>query len=177
MSAAAEPPELPDVETTGDEGTTLVSMLDFYRAVLVRKAWGLSDEQLATPLPPSDLTVGGLILHMALVEDHWFDHRFCGNAELEPWASAPWADDPDWELHTAHLWSHPELVAQYEQSVARSRSATASADALDRTAALEKPDGTTWNLRWILVHMIEEYARHCGHADFIRESIDGATGD
>ena len=96
MTAPVEPPELPDVETTGDEGTTLVSMLDFYRAVLVRKAWGLSDEQLASPLPPSDLTIGGLILHMALIEDHWFDHRFCGNAQrfcgnaqLEPWASAP----------------------------------------------------------------------------------------
>ena len=88
-----------------------------------------------------------------------------------------WDDDPDWELHTAHLWSHRDLVAQHEQSVARSRSATASADALDQTAARDKPDGTTWNLRWILVHMIEEYARHCGHADFIRQSIDGATGD
>ena len=177
MSAGADPPDLPDVGSLDDERTTLVSMLDFYRAVLVRKAWGLNDEQLATPIAPSDLTIGGLVLHMALVEDFWFDHRFCGHDELEPWAGAPWDDDPDWEFHTAHEWGHPDLVAQFEESVTRSRRAIVSADTLDQPAALERSDGTRWNLRWILVHMIEEYARHCGHADLIREAIDGTTGD
>ncbi len=152
-------------------------MLDYYRVVLVRKTWGLSDDQLAIPLPPSDMTLGGLLFHMALVEDHWFDHRFAGNDELEPWASVPWDDDPDWEFHTASQLTHDEVVEQFESSVGRSRSAVAAAESLDQLAALSRDDGVSWNLRWILVHMIEEYARHCGHADLIRESIDATTGD
>ena len=167
------PPELPAIDRNADERTTLVEMLDYYRAVLLRKTWGLTPEQLATPVPPSDLTLGGLLLHMALVEDDWFDEGFAGNERREPWASAPWGDDPDWDFHAAADWSHEELVSRFEDSVARSREIVDGADSLDRPLAVRDEI----NLRWVLVHMIEEYARHCGHADLIRERIDAVVGD
>ena len=170
-------PELPETPRAADERTTLLTMLDYYRAVLIRKTCGLSDEQLATPLHVSDLTLGGLVLHMALVEDNWFDHRFRGNDPREPWASAPWAEDSDWEFHNVSDWTHTELLAQFETSVARSRAVIAATEHLDDVATRRQRDGSGWSMRWILVHMIEEYARHCGHADYLRESLDGATGD
>jgi len=176
-TTTGDAPPLPQLDRSADEPTTLTEMLGFYRAVLVRKAWGLDDRQLSQPLTPSGITIGGLVLHMALVEDHWFDHRFHGNDEREPWASVPWDDDRDWEFHNAHQWSGDRLLAQFDESVERSRVVVSSAESLDQLARLTRDDGTQWNLRWILVHMIEEYARHCGHADLIRESIDGATGD
>jgi len=176
-SLSASPPDLPRLNRSADELTTLTEMLDYYRTVLVRKASGLDEEQLATPLPPTEMTLGGLLLHMALVEDHWFDHRFRGNDEIEPWSTIPWDDDPDWEFHNAHQWDPSHLLAQFHTSVDRSRATLRSATSLDQLAALTRDDGTRWNLRWILVHLIEEYARHCGHGDLIRESIDGVTGD
>lgn len=177
MTANPEPPDLPELDRSADERTTLLEMLDRYRAVLLRKTWGLTEDQLATPLEPSSLTLGGLLLHMALVEDSWFDHRFFGNEEIDIWADVNWDDDPDWEFRVAVDWSHAELVTQFETSVARSRAAVTSADSLDQMAVRTRDDDTQWNLRWIVVHMIEEYARHCGHADLIRQSIDGTTGD
>ena len=172
-----EPPELPAISQDADEPRTLSGFLDFYRAVLIRKTYGLTDEQLGTPLAPSDLSLAGLVLHMALVEDNWFNRCFMGREEVEPWASAPWEDDQDWDFHVAAEWSHADLMAQFEESVARSREAVSTAASVDQIAARPRRDGTAVNLRWILVHMIEEYARHCGHADLIRQSLDGATGD
>ena len=160
----------------GSEDVLLVEMLDFYRAVLARKASGLTAGQLDAQLPFTDLTIGGLIYHMAMVEDIWFHTRFAGNDNGEPWASMDWEGDPDYELHNANALTPQELMAQYDESIARSRAVYAAADGLDQHSVVER-DGTQWNLRWILIHMIEEYARHCGHADLIRQSIDGVTGD
>jgi len=171
------PPELPSIAQDGDERTTLIGFLEYYRAVLIRKTYGLSDDQLATAREPSDLTLGGMVLHMALVEDNWFDRCFMGNDDVEPWASAPWEDDQDWDFHVAAEWSHSELMDQFDESIRRSREAIGSASFLDQMGARPRGDGTAVNLRWILVHMIEEYARHCGHADLIREALDGSTGD
>lgn len=170
-------PALPSFGVSGDEHTTLTEMLDYYRAVLARKGSGLTAEQLATPLAPSDLTIGGLIFHMALVEDGWFYQKFEGNSAPEPWASVDWESDYDWELNNAHTRTPDELFAQYNTSIARSRHAYSTAESLDQISALAKPNGERWNLRWIMVHMIEEYARHCGHADFIRQSLDGIIDD
>lgn len=170
-------PPLPKFSVSADEPTTLVEMLDYYRAVLVRKGSGLSTEQLDTRLAPSDLTIGGLIFHMALVEDGWFHQKFLGNEPPEPWASVDWDSDYDWELNNANTRTPDQLFAQFYMSVARSHVAYSSADSLDQLAMLIRSNGDQWNLRWIMVHMIEEYARHCGHADFIRQSIDGVTGD
>ena len=171
------PPELPELDRSTGELATLTEMLDYYRSVLLRKAWGLSDAQLAGPMPVSDLTIGGILVHMALVEDSWFDHRFVGNEELEPWVSFPWDDDHDYEFHTAHEWSFERLVSQFNESVARSHAAVEGAESLDQIGVRPAGNGEEFSLRWMLVHMIEEYARHCGHADLLRQSIDGSTGD
>ena len=169
--------ELPDVARAPDERTALVEMLDYYRAVMLRKAEGLDDAQLAARLAPSDLTLGGLLMHLALVEDGWFQSTFVGGELGEPWNGFDWESDPDWEFHHAHEFSREVIVAQYEGSVARSRRVVEAVESLDMLAAKKNQDGEAYNLRWILVHLIEEYARHAGHADLIRESIDGATGD
>ncbi len=176
-TTAFDQPELPELDRAADERTTLFEMLDYYRAVLLRKCWDLNAEQLSNSTPPTDMTLGGLLLHMALVEDYWFDHRFAGHDEQSLWADIPWDEDHDWEFHHAHEWTSEELIEQIEASIGRSREAVKSVASLDRMAQLTRDDGTRWNLRWIVVHMIEEYARHCGHADLMRESIDGLTGD
>jgi len=170
-------PSLPEINRSADERTTLTEMLDYYRAVLMRKAHGLDQVQLNAAVAPSELTIAGVLLHMALVEDSWFHHRFRGNDEVEPWASIPWDQDHDWEFHDAHRWDGHGLLSQFHESVERSRKAVESAGSFDQIAVLSRNDGTRWNLRWIMVHMIEEYARHCGHLDLIRESIDGTTGN
>ena len=171
-------PELPEAEDrAGDETTIVEEMLEYFRIVLLRKAHGLTDKQLATTLGPSEMTLGGLILHMALVEDIWFTQRLQGKPQPSPWAEIDWADDNDWDFHQAHTFTHAELVAQFETSVARSVAAYKAAGSLDTLAVVKDHNGHDVNLRWIMVHMIEEYARHCGHADLIREWIDGTTGD
>jgi len=159
------------------EQDALVEMLDFHRAVLPRKAEGLDAEQLGRTLGPSTLTLGGLVKHMAFVEDHWFAYRFAGHGYPEPWASAPWNDDHDWELNSAVDDMPDEIFELFDAAVERSRSVLARVESLDAESATEERERGRFNMRWILIHMIEEYARHNGHADLIRESIDGTTGD
>jgi uncharacterized damage-inducible protein DinB len=167
----------PPIPKQASERDTLVAFLDYYRELLIDKASGLSDEQLHTRLPPSTLTLGALINHAALVEDDWFTLDFAGQPLPEPWASAPFEDDRDWEFNTAHEVPTEELFARYRSAIARSRDVLGVVDDLGELSQRTGRDGEQWSMRWILVHMIEETARHCGHADFIRESIDGAVGD
>lgn len=169
--------ELPDAQRSPDEKTALTEMLDYYRAVMVRKTEDLSDSQLAIRLEPSDLTLGGLLMHLALVEDGWFQATFLGGELGAPWDGFDWDSDPDWEFHHAHEFPREVIVAQYEGAISRSRRVVDDAESLDTVAATNTADGGDINLRWILLHLVEEYARHAGHADLIRESIDGATGD
>jgi uncharacterized damage-inducible protein DinB len=156
----------------------LLGFLDYYRAVLTDKASGLDAGQLATRLGPSTLTLGGLVNHMALVELWWFHQALAGNDEAgEPWDSAPWDDDPDWDFNAAGAVDPEELLSRYAQACARSREVMDTVPDLEQASAKTMRDGDTRSARWILIHMIEETARHAGHADLIRESIDGATGD
>lgn len=158
----------------GGERATLVEFLDYYRDVLLRKAVGLTRAQLATTVGSSSLTLAGLLKHMALVEQGWFRECWLGEPPIEPWASVDWQARPDWELETA-VDDEPQALADlYLAAIERSRHAIADSHDLDATV---ESRGRTISLRWILVHMIEEYARHCGHADLLRESIDGTTGD
>ena len=160
-----------------DERAMLTGFLDGYRAVLVRKATGLRPDQLRQTLAPSDLTLGGLLKHMAVVEDEWFEHRFAGREMPEPWASADWEADIDWEMTSSVNDSPQELFALLDTACRRSQAVMDAAASLDDLSATADDEGQHWSLRWILVHMIEEYARHVGHADFLRQSIDGSTGD
>lgn len=168
------PPEIPQ---QGSERETLLAFLDYYRAVLIDKASGLTDEQLHTRLEPSTLTLGGLINHMAVVEDDWFTSDVAGRDIPEPWASAPWDDDRDWEFNSASDVPTDELFGRYREAIERSNQVISSIGNLETLSEKEDRSGEKWSLRWILIHMIEETARHCGHADLIRESIDGSVGD
>lgn len=154
----------------------LVGFLDLYRATLIRKAAGLTQEQLSQPLAPSTLTLGGLLKHMAIVEDDWFTSDMAGDDLPEPWASVDWDADRDWELNSAKEDSPEELLALFQAACGRSRAVLESCDSLDQRSIKPDRKGHHYTLRWILVHMIEEYARHCGHADFLREAIDGQRG-
>ncbi|MEZ5229694.1 MAG: DinB family protein [Acidimicrobiales bacterium] len=174
MELPEDAPALPEEHRTADERATLDEMLDFYRIVLVRKTWGLSTEDLHSAPLPSTLTLGRLLSHMAFVEDHWFHMTFAGHPAPDPWSGADFGIDPDWEMTWGEDRAHGQLAALFAESVERSRAAAhgAGLDAVGRG-----PQGEGVNLRWILVHMIEEYARHVGHADLLREAIDAQVGD
>ncbi len=165
---------------TGDELDSLAQYLDYQRATMLMKTEGLSREQLAKRLEPSSLTLGGLLNHLALVEDSWLDERFLGRAEAEPWASVDWVVDPDWEFHTAAALEPEVLRQRYQDACDRSR-ATVAAAALtggaDQLSVTPLRTGERFTLRWVLLHLIEETARHIGHADLLRESIDGVVGE
>lgn len=165
-----------DAPFTGDELATLAGFLDFERATLLRKCEGLTDEQLRFRLPSSPLTLAGLLKHTALDEDSWFSERFAGRPELALWAGAPFDVDPDWEFHSAAGEHGDDLRTLYLAACARSRDAVSGHSADDRSA-LPMRTGESFALRWVFGHMIEETARHNGHADLLREAIDGATGE
>ncbi len=168
-------PATPD--RTADERTTLVQFLEYFRAILVRKFQGLEPAARTMRVGESSLTIAGLVKHMAYVEDVWFAHRFAGVDDVEPWTSAPWDRDPDWEFTTAIDDSPDDLLHLFDAACDRSRAILAGVESLDETAELRSADDPPVSMRWILVHMIEEYARHCGHADLLRETVDGVVGD
>ena len=169
-------PELPtDEAPQADERTTLQFFLDYQRAVLARKADGLTDEQARmAACPPSDLTILGLVRHMTDVERNWFQ-RSLQARELPPryYGAAHPDGDEDGDFHPPPDATLADALAAYWEEIEASNAA-AAADSLDE---VERRDRGTYSLRWILVHMIEEYARHLGHADLLRQAVDGATGD
>ena len=169
--------ELIDPPYSGTERETLTTMLDYYRAVLFRKASGLDDEQLRRHLGPSSLTIGILLYHSAFVEDYWFQSVWLTDNSIEPWSSADWKTDQDWEMTRAGALSGEEIREQYQISVARAQAVVEQVSSPDELSQGKRGAGESVSMRFILVHLIEEYARHCGHADLIRESIDGKTGD
>lgn len=173
----AQPPAEPPV--AGDETATLLGSLERQRATFAWKCGGLDAAGLQATVGASSMTLGGLLKHLALVEDHYFSVRLLGRAPAPPWDTVDWDDDPDWEWHTAAGDSPEHLYALWADCVARSRAAVDEALAdggLDRLGQ-PWPDGRAPSLRRILIDLIEEYARHVGHADLIRESVDGLTGE
>ena len=166
-------PEAPEIPFAADERTTLLAFLDFYRSALKDRAWGLDHDQLQRTLAPSTLTIARIIGHMAWVEDLWFRVRFDGEEPLALWQDVDRDADGDGEMTLAQSWSVDELIGHFDAAVEDSNRRTAAASSLDQLSSAPTWTGEHWNLRWVLVHMIEEYARHCGHADLIRESIDG----
>jgi uncharacterized protein DUF664 len=165
-----------------DETTTLRGFLDYHRDTFRWKCSGLTQEQLAQRLPPSDMTLGGMMKHIAVVEQSWFEDDFVGGGLMPPFDTVDWDADPDWEWHSAKDDTPEELFALLDEARRRSDAVLDAALApggvgLDGLSVLDDTHGRGhFSLRWILLHMIEEYARHNGHADLIRESIDGQTG-
>jgi uncharacterized damage-inducible protein DinB len=170
----------PEPPLAADETATLVGFLDYQRATLAWKCSGLDSAGLRATVGASSMTLGGLLKHLAYVEADWFARWLHGQDRRPPWDTVDWKADPDWEWHSAAEDSPEQLFALWEGAVARSRTLVAEALAeggLDRLARRTWPDGRAPSLRWILVHLIEEYARHNGHADLLRESVDGLTGE
>lgn len=156
----------------GDERETLAGFLDFHRATLMRKCEGLSDDQLRTPaLPPSNLSLIGLVRHLAEVERAWFRSRLTSEVSQGIWITE---DDPDADFDGAGTADVPEAMAAWHEQCARSREILSGVHSLEDTFTMD-PYGEV-SVRWLLVHMVEEYARHVGHADLIRERLDGTTG-
>ena len=170
-----------DPPLAGDELSTLKGFLDYHRDTLRLKTEGLDGTQLAATLAPSDMTLGGMLKHLALVEHWWLTCVFLGQEYSEPWASVDWERDADWDWHSAVHDSPAQLRAMFDAEVAVSddvlRALLAGGGGLDRLSERVGRVGARFSLRWILVHLVEEYARHNGHADLIRESIDGSTGE
>ena len=169
-----------DPPLAADEETTLTSYLAYHRDTLRKKVDGLSADQLRARLAPSTMTLGGMLKHLALVEDHWFSVVLLGNEPVEPWRSVDWDADGDWDWHSADQDEPEYLHRLFDEAVDTSERIVAQVheDGLGRLSVKEsRHEGSRFSLRWILVHMIEEYARHNGHADLIRESIDGSTGE
>ncbi|MCX5241408.1 DinB family protein [Streptomyces prunicolor] len=161
--------------TTADERTMLEGWLKYHRDTLAWKCEGLTDEQLRTAsVEPSTLSLMGLVRHMAEVERGWF--RFVmADERVDPiyYTDA----DPDGEFHLteADTWAEAYATWQGEIEAATAHAARFALD--DVSVGKHRRTGERFNLRWIYTHMIEEYARHNGHADLLRERIDGNTGD
>jgi uncharacterized damage-inducible protein DinB len=170
----------PEPPHAGDETATLLGFLDYQRATFAWKCTGVDAAGLTATVGVSTMTLGGMLKHLALVEEDWFSGWLRGRATPAPWDTVDWDADRDWEWHTAAQDSPEQLMALWQDAVARSRSAVTEALAeggLDQLARRTWRDGGAPSMRWIVVHMIEEYARHNGHADLIRESVDGETGE
>ena len=180
MNAIIDEHGRPEPPIAADETAAILGFLDYQRATLGWKCAGVDAAGLAATVGASSMTLGGLLKHMAYVEDHWFSRSLHGRDPAPPWNTVDWTADRDWEWHSAADDTPEQLDSLWREAVARSRSLVADALAdggLDRLARRGWPDGTAPSLRWIMLHMIEEYARHNGHADLLRESVDGATGE
>jgi uncharacterized damage-inducible protein DinB len=163
------PPLAPDeLVSASGERQVLEAFLDLYRDIMKRKLTGLSDQQIRQRHVPSATTLGGLVKHLAAVEREWFQVVLAGRSAED--LDAP-AQDDGWTL--AGDDTAESLLAGYERACAASRQAASGFSLDDR---VPHPRMGQVSLRWIYVHMIEESARHVGHADILREQTDGATG-
>ncbi|WP_419996405.1 DinB family protein [Streptomyces boninensis] len=167
----------PEPPLDGDEAATLLGFLDYQRATLAWKCGGVDAAGLRAKVGVSEITLGGMLRHLARVEDIWFAVRLRGEKPDPRWAGDDWAA----EWAPSELDEDPEaLLALWQAAVDRSRELTERALAeggLSGMSVFKWPDGRAVSLRWVVCHMIEEYARHNGHADLVRETVDGLTGE
>ena len=168
----ANPPlGVEELVSTAGEREVLEAFVDYYRQVIVGKLAGLSEDDVRRRLVPSQTTLIGLVKHAAAVERAWFHHRLAQRPR-EQISANPRGDEASWQVTASE--SVADVVAEYTEACTESRHITARF-ALDDTVPHHRLGRVS--LRWIYVHMIEEMARHAGHADILREQIDGATGD
>ena len=168
-------PERVDPSRLTAEKQALDEWVDFHRATLLMKCQGLTSAELKTKsAEPSDLTLLGLVRHMSEVERGWF-RRHAAGEDVDFHYSTD--DDPDADLLNLESADASADLAHFVAECQRCRDATANLHLDDVVASRGHHAERTRNVRWIYLHMIEEYARHNGHADLLRERIDGATGD
>jgi uncharacterized damage-inducible protein DinB len=170
-----------DPPLAAPELQTLRGYLDYHRDTLRWKCDGLDRAQLGTPHPPSTMTLGGIMKHVALVESSWFEDVLLGEGLMPPFTDIDWDADPDWEWRTGADDGPEELRRIFDEATARADAAMDRAlakEGLDTLSVVtSRSSGERFSLRWILLHMIEEYARHNGHADLLRVAIDGEVGE
>jgi hypothetical protein len=163
-----------DPPAFADEKTTLVAFIDYHRQTLLLKCAALTPEQLVCrPSPPSTLCLLGLVRHLTEVEFGWLHARFAGEQDREIYGPG----DADLDVTGADEQSVAAAFERYAEFVARSQQIVADASLDAQTSAAHPRTGQHFSLRWILQHLLEEYARHNGHADLIRQAIDGAVGE
>jgi uncharacterized damage-inducible protein DinB len=163
--------------TTLSERESLGQYLDYQRETILLKTEGLTKEQLGQKIPTSELTLAGILYHLALVEEDWFEVDFLGLAPREDWEGIDWAADPNYEFRTA-LEKEPDwLRRRYRDACNRARQVVTGAESLDDASVSTRIGGKPFTLRWLMLHLIEETARHAGHADLLREAIDGTVGE
>jgi uncharacterized damage-inducible protein DinB len=168
--------QIPDHAST-DERDMLGQYLDYQRETILLKTEGLTREQLGQRIPTSGLTLAGILYHLALNEESWFEVQFGGLPERADFAGIDWEADPEYDFRAA-LEKEPDwLRRRYRDACDRSRQVVAAAASLDDQSAAPWRDGKPYTLRWAILHLIEETARHAGHADLLREAIDGSTGE
>ena len=172
MSALVLPPR-PDPAFDLDEWSMLTEFLDYHRATVHLKVTGLSDDDAWRRFVPSLTSAAGIVKHLGYVEQSWFRARLAGERDLR----VPWTDEnPDADFERAEGDTVDGLLQAYAAQCKRSCEIVAGMQ-LDDVAMAPGRDGRRTTLRWVLVHMIEETARHNGHLDLIREMIDGQTGE
>jgi len=154
----------------GDEKAVLAGFLDHYRKTLLEICEGLSDEQLRRPMVSSGTTLLGLVKHLAFVERGWFQEDVAGEKYAYPFDT----DDPEADFRIAEHETTADIFKHYQDACSRSRAALEAAS-LDDPVDVPRRNAR-YNVRWVVIHMLEETARHVGHADIIREQIDGRTG-
>jgi uncharacterized damage-inducible protein DinB len=166
----------PDPVTTS-ERESMAQYLDYQRETILLKTAGLTKEQLGQRIPSSGLTLAGILYHLALVEESWFEEGFRGLETREDFRDVDWKADPDYEFRTA-LEKEPDwLLRRYRDACDRSRRIAADAGGMDDVSVSGTFQGKPYTLRWMMMHMIEETARHAGHADLLREAVDGTVGE
>ena len=160
--------------SAAEERTILETFLDMYREIVKRKLEGVSEEDAVRRLVPSMTTLAGIVKHLRWVEINWFQRVLAGRPATD-FPPVPWSDeDPAGDFRLEPGETVEQIVAEYDQACAGSRREAANRS-LDDTGRHRRVGLVS--LRWIYVHMIEETARHAGHADILREQIDGSTGD
>jgi uncharacterized damage-inducible protein DinB len=165
------PPLAPDeLVSTGSEREVLEAFLDFHRQVLVRKVSGVSEQEARLRRVPSRTTLAGLVKHMIGVERGWFQRVLAGRSPADIGPNVGGGDD-SWDLEANETVE--SLVEEYRRTCEQSRQ-TAARFSLDHAVPHRRLGHVS--LRWIYVHMVEETARHVGHADILREQTDGAAG-
>lgn len=178
MTTTTEFPVEPPL--AGTETEQLLGALDRLRATFRWKAGNLDAGGLNVRIGASTLTLGGLLKHLAACEDYHWTVKLSGESMSGPWAHFGWDGSNDWEFESAADDSPEELYALYDGAVARARERLRSAldeGGLDQPVAASDSDGNHANLRRLVCDMIEEYGRHTGHADLIREAVDGVVGE
>ena len=166
----------PEPPSSAGELETLLGFLDFLRATLAWKTAGLGDSELRARLSPSTMSLGGILHHLTFVEDFWFNYRLSGKQQAPPWDTVDWDADPDWDWHAADDLDEASIQERWRSAVEQSRTHLRELLTEGDLGTMERRSDPEVNVRWVLVHMLEEYGRHVGHADLLRESIDGRTG-